>query len=237
VVEGSVDALVRAAGPALADFGISGALPDPVLRLSTATFVVSENDDWRPDLAPVFGAVGAFPFRSGSKDAAFLTSLRTGALTAVVRDRENRSGEVLLEVYDAAPQGAGGRLANVSTLGALRAGGAIVSGFVIQGDGTIPVLIRAVGPTLTSFAVADPLRTPQLELFQGSTRLAQNAGWSTATNATALSSAAARAGAFPLASSSADAAILIDLAAGSYTAHTSGGSGAVLFELYLAPSR
>jgi hypothetical protein len=81
------------------------------------------------------------------------------------------------------------------------------------------------------------LRTPQLELFQGSTRVAQNAGWSTATNSAAISSAAARAGAFPLASNSADAAILIDRPAGSYPAHTLGGSGTVLFELYLAPFR
>jgi hypothetical protein len=107
---------------------------------------------------------------------------------------------------------------------------------VISGDGTVRVLIRAVGPTLGTFGVPGVLADPQLAVFQGTTVIGVNNDWQAAPNAPQVAAAAATAGAFPLISNSADAALLIDLPAGAYTAKVSGVSdttGTALVEIYV----
>jgi hypothetical protein len=65
-----------------------------------------------------------------------------------------------------------------------------------------------------------------------------NTGWGTASNASAVSAAAASSGAFPLGAGSADSALLLTLPPGAYTAVITGGggsSGIALVETYLIP--
>lgn len=114
-----------------------------------------------------------------------------------------------------------------------------IAGFSIAGTAAKPVLIRAAGPTLGSLGVNGALTAPRLELYRGPTVIGANAGWSTATNAAAISTAAASSGAFAFAAGSSDSAILTTLTPGGYTVFMSAGTGAAgvgLLEVYdLAP--
>jgi hypothetical protein len=93
--------LVRAVGPTLAGFGVSGTLVDPKLEIFTGAGVkVTENDTWDPALASTFSAVGAFPLTPGSKDAALITTLATGGYTVQVRGADGGTGEALIEIYE-----------------------------------------------------------------------------------------------------------------------------------------
>ena len=128
-------------------------------------------------------------------------------------------------------------IANLSTRTAVGgAAGTPVMGLVVAGDGTAPLLLRAVGPTLGSFGVEGALADPVLNLVASSTSTttASNDNWGSATNLTDLSTATTAAGAFALNSGSADAAWLGSLTAGAYTAPISGNgaSGIVLLEAY-----
>ncbi len=109
----------------------------------------------------------------------------------------------------------------------------LIAGFVVTGGSSL-VLLRGVGPALSSFGVADVLPDPQLKLYTGTTLLAQNNNWSEDTAASTTAEATLRVS-FPLAPNSRDAALLKTLAAGAYTAQVSaadGGNGIALFELY-----
>jgi hypothetical protein len=126
------------------------------------------------------------------------------------------------------------RLTNVSARGVVGAmDPVLIIGFVVEGTGTETTLIRAVGPTLTSFGVTDALADPQLTLF-GSNQVvvASNDTWG---GTAALSTAFAQSGAFSLPTASADAAVLTSLQPGAYTAEATGANGepgVVLLEAY-----
>jgi len=126
------------------------------------------------------------------------------------------------------------RLANLSTRGQVQTGSDImIAGLVIGPGSPDTVLIRAVGPTLTSLGVTGVLSAPVLSLYDSTGKLLQtNQGWGTG-NATAATMAAA--GAFALPTGSADSALVATLSAGSYTAQVSGANGAMgvaLLEVY-----
>jgi hypothetical protein len=228
--------LIRTAGPGLAAFGVTGALADPNLSVVSGNSTVASNDNWLAGDAATFTATGAFAFAAGSRDAAVVSSLNAGAYSAVV-GAGGGTGVTLLEVYDADAAAADARLVNASTRAFVGTGEQVlIPGFVISGSGTVRLLIRAVGPTLANFGVTSTLADPQLTLFQGSTTIGSNDNWSSGTNATAIAAAAVQAGAFALATGSRDAAMLVELGAGSYTVTVSGvGSttGTALVELYV----
>ena len=136
------------------------------------------------------------------------------------------------------PNSADSRLASLASRTRTANGDQIaIAGFSIAGTAAKPVLIRAAGPTLGALGVNGALAAPQLELVFSGTGgvIAKNAGWSTAINAAAISSAAARSGAFAFPAGSADSAILTTLAPGGYTVLMSAGTGAAgvgLLEVY-----
>ena len=110
----------------------------------------------------------------------------------------------------------------------------LIAGFVLGGTGTRTLLIRAVGPTLAAFGVADALPNPRLQLFENQTTLATNDDWRTG-NVAQIAAAATAAGAFALPAASTDAVLLIALPAGQYSAHaqtTTAASGNALIEIY-----
>jgi len=101
----SKNVLVRAIGPSLAQFGITG-LADPFLEIFAAGSTTARvtNDNWAGATALVnaFAAVGAFPLPlAASRDAALVTSLPPGAYSARVSGVGNTTGEALLEIYEA----------------------------------------------------------------------------------------------------------------------------------------
>ncbi len=132
------------------------------------------------------------------------------------------------------------RLVNLSTRGHVGTGDdVLVAGFVIAGTGTKPLLIRAVGPTLGSppFGVSGAARDPRIHLVRQSdgARLDGNDNWGDAGNASELAAAMARTGAFAIPEGSGDAALLVDLPAGAYTALVEtgeSGAGVSLIEIY-----
>ncbi len=134
------------------------------------------------------------------------------------------------------------RLINLSTRGSVRTGdNVMILGFVIQGSVGKRLLIRAVGPGLGSFGVANVLPDPVLTLTHqtstGVSDIAFNDNWSTSASAVDIKSTAEAVGAFPLINGSADAAILADLQPGLYTAIARGAgalTGIAIVELYEA---
>jgi hypothetical protein len=130
------------------------------------------------------------------------------------------------------------RLGNISTRANVGTGANVaIAGFVISGTESKPVLIRAIGPTLASaFGISGALTAPKLELYNSANAvIATNTGWSTASNTAAIAAASTQAGAFTLASTSADSVIFTTLAPGSYTGVVSsanGGQGIALIEVY-----
>lgn len=240
---GNKSVLVRAVGPTLTTFNVAGALADPRLNLirSSDSAVVATNDNWGTSsdvssLVNTSASLGAFALTSGSADAAWLGELSAAAYTAPILD-DRGSGVVLLEMYDAGSASDTAQLVNASTRAYVDTGdGVLVSGFVIAGEGTRRVLIRGVGPALGNFGVTGLLADPTLKLFSGTTELTANDNWSENVNASAIAVAASAAGAFNIDSGTADAALLIDLPAGAYTAQVSGVSattGTALLEIYL----
>lgn len=99
--------LVRAAGPALTPFGISGSLVDPILEVyDKDNRLVGSNDNWGDDpaaaatISTAVTRLGAFTWTAGSRDAALVVNLAPGAYTAVVRGAGNTTGIALIEAYD-----------------------------------------------------------------------------------------------------------------------------------------
>jgi hypothetical protein len=246
----SLPVLIRASGPALGAFGVSGTLADPDLQLYSTALgptLVLANTSWggSAEISGTAANVGAFSWTSPlSHDCAVMQTLSQGPYTANVLGESGDTGVSLAEVYDASPAGSftssSPRLTNVSARVQVGTGGSIlIAGFVIGGQAARTVLIRASGPALKGFGVSGTLADPQLQLFNteaNSAPLSTNTGWGASTQ---VSSAASAVGAFSWgAAATADSALLVTLPPGSYTANVSGASGdqgVALVEIYDVP--
>jgi hypothetical protein len=117
-----------------------------------------------------------------------------------------------------------GVLKNISTRGMVGTGAQnMIAGFVV--GGTVPknLLVRAVGPTLSTLGVPGAVAATQLAVYTGTTLVASNTGWSSdPSNEAAVVAAEASAGAYPLPVGSADSALVGTFAPGAYTALVSG---------------
>jgi hypothetical protein len=240
--------LIRAIGPGLAKFGLADALSDPRLTLyDSANHVTAANAGWNDNaaVAAAGASAGAFALEPGSKDAAILATLAPGAYTAQVQS-EDSSGTVLVEVYDVTANASvpTKQLVNLSTRGVVGVGtDALIGGFVVSGDEPKRILIRAVGPGLSTYGVTDVLMDPVLTLYNDKgSMIAANDNWSAqvapATEAD-IQAAASATGAFPLASGSGDSALVLTLEPGAYTAVVTGVAntgGNALVEVYELPS-
>ena len=248
---GTKPLLIRAAGPTLADYGVAGALVDPVLDLISqgGTTPFATNDNWagNSQVAAMAVAVGAFAFpNTSSKDAALYQTLANGLYSARTTGVGGTSGIALAEIYDAsgsAQTSATPRLINISARAPVGTGaGVLIAGFVIEGSSTCRVLIRAVGPTLASYGVGGVLADPKLEVVQTvngvnvSVPNATNDNWN---GDAQVAQAAGSVGAFALSgTTSKDAALFLTLQPGVYSAIASGvggTSGVALIEIYQVP--
>jgi sugar lactone lactonase YvrE len=241
---GNKPVLIRGVGPTLSAFNVSGVLADPKLEIFSGQNRIQENDDWEGNLqiSTVAGQVGAFAFSvPNSKDAAtYNPNTSPGSYTVAITGNAGSTGVALAEIYDATASAtftvSTPRLTNVSARTRVGTGDDIlIAGFSISGSTNRTVLIRAIGPTLATFKVPGALANPRLELYSGANRILENDDWGgTAVLTTAFSAVAA----FALPADSRDAAILVTLAPGSYTAQVSGvGSttGVALVEVYEVP--
>lgn len=237
---GALPILIRGVGPTLGQFNVPNALADPQIQVFGSGSVLSSNNDWGGSsaLTAAFTQVGAFALPATSRDAALLSSLTGGTFTAQITSASG-TGIALAEIYDmganSSPGATAPRLVNVSARSQVGVGAdVLIAGFVINGTGQITLLIRAVGPTLGQFGVGTTLADPQLRIFRSgsSDLIVLNNDWG---GATPLADAFAQVNAFPLAPGSKDAAVLVTLAPGSYSAEVSGvgnTTGVALVELY-----
>jgi hypothetical protein len=224
----------------LAQFGIKNALNDPVLMVFQGAQLITSNDDWGDDLslAATAAAVGAFPFVNSSKDSAVILSLPRADYSAEVVEGSSGTGVTVVELYDASkPDGPTPRLINISARGTMSGEDApLTAGFTIEGETTVTVLLRGLGPSLERIGVVGAVSNPRLSLFRGSTLISSNENWGDVAPAE-IEAAQTAVGALALEPASLDAAMLIPLRPGSYTAQLSSASnaGVARIEVYEVP--
>jgi len=104
---GAKRVMVRAIGPTLSAFGVTGVLANPKLDLflGGSSAVIASNDDWgsavnASEVATTAGRVGAFALLRESRDAVLLVTLPPGSYTAQVSGVNNTTGAALVEVYE-----------------------------------------------------------------------------------------------------------------------------------------
>lgn len=239
----SKNVLIRAVGPALSTFGLTGVMSDPQIELyDSGGRRIFSNDNWSTTVAPAspatrdtFTSVSAFAFTTGSRDAALVATLAPGAYTAQVSGVGTSSGIALVEVYDVTGSA---RLMNLSTRAQVGTGaGILISGLAIApGGGARKILVRAAGPSLAQYGVTGVLADPAIAVLNASAvQIASNDNWDSV-NAASVSAAFAQTSAFPFAAGSKDAALIVDLQPGAnYTIQVSGvgnSTGTALVEVY-----
>ena len=242
---GSRPVLVRSVGETLRSFGLATAIANPALQLYRGSTLIAENDDWATDVTSgetltATGLVGAFPLASTAKDAALARRLLAENYSIQTLNRSSAPGVVLVELYDALGRYSGdSRIANVSTRAKILPGdGALIAGLTIEGNTTLRLLARVVGPGLATFGVNDALADPTLTLYAAgsSTPIATNDDWAAVQSTVVGESLFRRVGAFDLTPGSRDAVIVTRLPPGAYTLVAQGkgtAEGQALIEIYL----
>ena len=170
--------LIRGIGPSLSKSGVPTPLANPVVTLfDNSGNVVATNDDWKksPDAAEIMNT-GLAP--SNDLESALIANIAPGQYTAQLTGNSGGTGNGVIEVYDLAAS-ASPVVANLSTRGFVGAGDNVMIAGVIIGQGDPPIMVfRALGPSLASFGVANPLADPTLELYDNNGNLiASNDDW------------------------------------------------------------
>jgi hypothetical protein len=224
--------LLRAIGPSLTGFGVPDALADPVLELHGPAFATITNDNWRDDPVQEAAILADGIPPSNDLESAIDATLNPGAYTAIVRGNGNTSGVALVEVYDL-NQSVDSKLANISTRAFVSTGDSIViAGFTLgDSSGDDRIVVRGIGPSLTSTGVPNALADPTLELRNSNgTLLTSDDNWQDNAGQAAEISAA---GLAP--SNAMESAIAATLSPGAYTVLLAGlnnGTGVGLVEVY-----
>ena len=226
--------LVRGLGPTLTSFGVNGVLPNPFLTLHYADLlgeetVLATNDNWKDTQQDAISSTGLAP--SDDAEAAVIRSLAPGTYTAVLTDADGGSGVGLIEVYDLSAGGTS-LLFNISTRGFVGVGDhVLIGGFIARSNNT-RVVVRALGPTLQGFGIAEALPDPVLMLFdENGNSISSNDNWGD-TQADEIEGT----GYAP--PCPAESAIIVTRPAGNTTAIVcgkNGGSGVALVEVYYLP--
>jgi len=219
--------IVRALGPTLSTLGVSGALADPTLAIvNSSNVLVASNDNWRNTQGAQIAASGFAP--PNDLESAIIATLAPGSYSAVVSGKNGGIGIGLVDVYEL--DATTSIFQNLSTRGFVGTGDNALIGGLIIGTGEQPVIVlRAIGPTLSSFGITQPLQDPTLEVRDANGGLiAFENDWGdntpTAVKATLLQPQDSR-----------ESAVVLSLPAGNYTAivrGTNGTTGVALVEAY-----
>jgi hypothetical protein len=236
IIQGPAPATVilRAIGYSLTAVGLTNAISDPVITVyNSAGAVVATNDDW-------FTSANAETISSfhldppNSLESALFLTLNPGSYTAIVQGFSDATGVGLFELYDL--HTTSGRAGNLSTRGQVQGGdNVMIGGFIIGGSQSKQVVMRAIGPSLSSAGIANPLPDPFLELHDANGNIIlSNDDWQSGPDAQTIASE----GLAPM--NAKESALLATLNPGSFTAIVRGMNGATglaLVELYdLSPA-
>lgn len=228
--------IVRAIGPSLSS--VPDRLADPVLELRgppPGHALIRSNDNWQddPSQASEISANQLAP--RNTLESALVETLQPGNYTAIVTGKDASSGVGLAEIYDVS-SAASSQLANLSGRSFVRTGpNVMIGGFIVGNNiGAARVIVRAIGPSLASQGINNPLADPTLRLHDGNgALLISNDNWQDDPDQ------AARIIASDLEpSNSLESAISASLAPGNYTAIVEGkdgGTGIGLVEVYKLP--
>lgn len=223
--------VLRALGPSLADAGLTNAVQNPALTVyNSAGVVIAENDDWQTGAsASALESSGLAPHHP--TEAATIHDFAPGGYTAVVSKTNGNSGIGLVEAYDLSLNNGSAALLNLSTRGLVgRDDNALISGFIVGQVHHSSVLIRALGPSLAASHVGNSLADPMLTIFdRNGAAIAANDNWANDVSASAMQSR------HLAPTNAAEAATILDLPAGAYTAIVNGVGGATgvaLVEFY-----
>jgi len=209
--------IVRAIGPSLSAQGVSNALADPSLQLIDSNgILLGANDNWQTtelgglitsDQVAAITASALAP--SDPNESAILLSLNPGSYTALVTGTDDPQNIALVEVYDLDSTG-DSQLLNISSRALLDTGdGVMIAGFVVGGTDDETLLLRGIGPSLTS--VANPIPDPALSLYDANGDVVmQNNNWADTQEADISATGLAPSDAL-------ESAILVQLPPGSYT--------------------
>lgn len=222
--------VLRALGPSLSGFGLSGVLADPVLKVyNSSRTLIATNDNWQSDPGHAeISANGLAP--ANLLESATLQTLAPGAYTVIVTGKDSTPGIALVELYDLSPL-SNSKLANMSTRGSVgTVDSVLISGFIVGDVASSTVVVRALGPSLASFGVSGVLSDPTLTIYDATgTVIASNDNWQNDINAIDVR----KNGLAP--PNASESAIVLHLPAGAYTAvvrGANGGTGNALVEVY-----
>jgi hypothetical protein len=181
------------------------------------------------DISPGTGIAYASLTVAGTPTGLYRIDLASGAATLVgaIADATILGEETVSDISVAMPT----RLLNVSSRGRVGLGdNVLIGGFINRGGGR--VLLRAIGPSLGAFGVADFLPDPVLTLRDiNGTALATNDDWQSSQGADITATGLAP-------TNNSESAILASLPAGNYTGVVSGkgtATGVALVEIYQLP--
>ena len=217
---------LRAIGPSLASAGVSQVLADPTLDLlDSSGTVIASNDDWQTGGVDLV-ALGLAP--TDDREWTLVATLPAGAYNAVVRGKDDAVGVALVELYDLDMDNGG--VANISTRARVETGeDVLIGGFILVGTDPSQVIVRAIGPSLASAGVPDPLLDPVLELHDADGSLIfTNDNWRSDQESQIIDSTLPP-------TDDREAAIVATLPPGAYSAIIHGANdstGVALFEVY-----
>ena len=222
--------VLRALGPSLNVNGqpIAGQLADPTLELrNSAGDLIASNDNWMTSAQhQQIMNLGLAP--PNAKESALLALLQPGSYTAIVRG-VGGTGIGLVELYDV-DQAKPGNAVNISSRGRVQTGdNVVIAGFIVGGNQSRRVIVRALGPSLTAQGIVGALGNPTLELHNSSGAvIASNDNWRSNQQAEIIATG------IPPTNNN-ESAIVAMLAPGSYTAIVRGvnnSTGVALVEVY-----
>jgi hypothetical protein len=157
----------RALGPSLTSSQVpaSDVLADPVLSLHGPNGeLITRNDNWKDDQRPLIEGTIYQP--TDDRESVIVATLPPASYTAIVMGKDRTTGIGVVEVYDNDPM-VDSALANISTRGFVVNGDdTIIGGFILgePNEGPRRLVVRALGPSLATFGIANVLQDPVLEL-------------------------------------------------------------------------
>jgi len=220
--------LIRAIGPSLAAFGITNALQDPTLELHNTNSLLLSDDNWQSTANS--GEIPATYRPRDPRESAIFATLQPGSYTAIMAGSGASTGVGLIEVYDF-DDSVDSKLSNISTRGFVGTDNDVmIGGFIATGgNGSVEVVIRAMGPSLAQFGISNFLADPTVAVYNSNGGLvSSNDNWKTSQQTAIQLTGLAPA-------DDLESAILVTLPVANYTAVVrgkNGGTGVALVEAY-----
>ncbi|MDG0965449.1 MAG: hypothetical protein P8O23_10305, partial [Opitutales bacterium] len=179
--------IFMAKGPLLTQYGVPGALADPLIEIYDATGAkIFENDSWSSPIGnqnlSVYNGKPGIAMPVDAAEAGIAVSLSPGAYTAVVKGAGGSEGIALVEAYEVSGETPSTSFLGISTRGPVTASSYLHAGLAVEGTVAKRVAFMAKGPLLTQYGVPGALANPMLEIYDVTgAKIHENDSWGTAT--------------------------------------------------------